>query len=241
MTPQPNEDEKMLYQSLIMVSSVGKNVLDNSTGKSNSSCGDANVAPWGSLYPVYSARSKQVYKNLVCAQENDISDGIIWDAVINCISDEVIGAMIALESNTFPESCIINFIYPGDYDDLQTSKCDLPFIDKCPQDPNFQMPEWTSLSKRDIVILCESGLVAPYRVEKKYANVFCHICNAEGFSSFCEKKSDGRSDGIISKGFTALIDDGLITRTNGNYQTKAGAVPRVCAFEEVSLYSRSFM
>jgi hypothetical protein len=243
MLPQPTGDDKINFQSFTMISSssVGKEFLNSSSEVLNTSCGDTNVAPWGSLFPVFSAKSKQIYKNMQCAKANGITDGVQWDAIINCYVDEVIGAIIGLEANTIPENCEINFFYPGDIGDLKRSKCYFPLIDICPESPEFQIPEGTGLSRNDIVTLCTSGLVSPYHATKMFVNVFCHICNAEHFNKylFCRKISDGGLKGVKSKGFTALIDSRFLDEMNDYNNKKEEYFAKACSSDGVSLvYSK---
>jgi hypothetical protein len=114
-----------------------------------------------------------------CAQANEITDGVRWDILINCHSNNIINAFIGLESNAIPKHCNINFLYSGNSDDLKKPKCHFPLIDTCPEYPEFQMPDGVRLSKNDIVSLCTSGLMSPYRAIKMYANVFCHFVMAK--------------------------------------------------------------
>jgi hypothetical protein len=79
MLPQPNEENKILHHSFYMMSSVGKRFLDSSNKVSDSPFWKTNVAPWGSLYPINSSKSGQVYINEKCAQEAGIIDGILCD------------------------------------------------------------------------------------------------------------------------------------------------------------------
>jgi hypothetical protein len=237
--PEPKEDEKHLYQSFLMISSVGEEHLGSTNEILNTSCGDTHVAPWGSLYPVHSAKSKQIYKNIQCAKANEVTDEIWWDAIINCYADDVVDAIIGLEENTSPENCEISFHYPGDIGDLKRSKCYSSLIGTCPESLEFQMPEGTSLSRNDIVSLCTSGLMSPYTAIKMYANVFCHICNDERFDKFllCRKISDGGLKGVKSKGFTALIDSDFIDKLNDNNIVKEEVLPRACSLDDgVSLF-----
>jgi hypothetical protein len=238
--PRPKEDERHLYQPFLMISSsINKENIGSSNEIINKSCGDTQVAPWGSLYPVYSAKSKQIYKNIQCAKAYKITDGIPWNAIINCFEDEVNNAIIGLEINKIPENCEISFYYSGNIDDLKISKCYSSLIDTCPESLEFQTPEGTNLSKSEIVSLCTSGLMSPFQDRKMYANVFCFICNGEYFSKslVCRKISDGGFKGVKSKGFTALIDSDLINTLNDNHNVKEVSLPKACSLNDnVSLF-----
>jgi hypothetical protein len=194
-----------------MISSISKPFLRSSNGL----CGEINKAPWGSIYPFSSATTKQIYKNKECAHADGMTDGVLWDAVIACNSEDIFAATIGLESTMFPESCVINFMYPGDLDDIESAKCYLPLIDTCPVSSEFQIPEGSNLSKSDITSLCTSGLVSPYQHTKMYANIFCHICNAEYFSHrlVCGK-SDVSISRITTKGFVAILNKDYIAENN---------------------------
>jgi hypothetical protein len=185
--PQPTE-EQHLYQSFLMVSSVNKTLMGHSEDNSNKTCGDLNVAPWGSLYPVYSTQSKKLYKNMKCAQEDGVDTGVIvWDAVIYCRDANLIPgitlAASAFETKSVPESCKINFVFPEDVGILQPLKCYTNLIDTCSKSTDFQVPKGINASKDDIRTLCSnSDIISPFRATKLYANVFCHICSGEWYS-----------------------------------------------------------
>jgi hypothetical protein len=172
-----------------------------------------------------------------------MADGVLWDAVIVCDSEDVFAATMGLESTMFPESCVINFMYPGNLDDIESAKCYSPLIDTCPVSSEFQIPKGTNLSKSDIISLCTSGLVSPYQHMKMYANVFCHICNAENFSHrlVC-RKSDGSIRGITTKGFVAILNDDYIAENNDiNLIKEAPKVPLSCSLKYVSIYVKQFV
>jgi hypothetical protein len=232
------------YHSYLMVSSVQNNSKGGHDGLPPLSCGDINVAPWGSLYPVYSAKSRTIYKNIECAKEDgEDVDVVPWNAVINCPDvDSTPGISLAanvLDAESITENCQIFFIFPGDYDVLKPLKCYTNLIDTCSESHDFQIPEGTNVSKDDIRTLCtKSGFLSPYRLTRMYANVFCHICN-EAFTrhSFCKKYTvyqedeNGLGDG---GGFTALIDFKFITGRGDANNGRKHVLPRVCSVIEVS-------
>jgi hypothetical protein len=248
--PYPAGNE-LLYQSFFMVSSVQNISSGGQEGLSDSSCGDINVAPWGSFYPVYSAKSGQIYKNIECAkQDGEHTDVIIWDAVIKCTDADVKKGTtmisIGTEQDSFYESCQIHFIFPGTYDVLQPLKCYTNLIDTCPESQDFQVPAGINVSKDDIRTLCtKSGMVSPYRHLEMYANVFCHICNGEYFyrQIFCQKYGEdfilGGKSGF-GEGFIALIDSGFIAVTSDIHHSKVKELPTACAIKDVSCFESGF-
>jgi hypothetical protein len=226
-----------------MVSSV-QNISTGSLGApSNLSCGDMNVAPWGSLYPVYSAKSNKIYKNIECARDNgEDADVILWDAVINCqgedITPDISLAATALDSESIPENCGVEFIFPGSNEVLQHLICYHNLIDTCSESHDFQVPTGTNVSKDDIRTLCtKSGFVSPYRARKMYANVFCHICNEVSYfrDNHCRKFTEGQIGKMGSgKGFVALIDDKFIAASRNTDNGRKNDLPTACSIKNVS-------
>jgi hypothetical protein len=227
-----------------MVSSVQNNSKGGLNGLSSVSCGDINVAPWGNLYPVYSAKSRKIYKNIECAKEDGVYDDVIpWNAVINCQDvDSTLGISLAanvLDTESISENCFVNFIFPGNYDVLKPLKCYLNLIDTCSESQDFEIPKGTNVSKDDIVTLCtKSGLLSPYRAQYRlYTNIFCHICN-EPFiwHRLCKKyDNDPEIKGVEEDGvFSALIDFKFITgREDANNGWKRVS-PTICSVIDVS-------
>jgi hypothetical protein len=240
MFPQPTTDD-YLYQSLLMVSSIQKKISNVREGASNVSCGDRHIAPWGSLFPVYSKTSKIIYKNIECAREDNADDDIIiWDAVIRCADIKMGMASIELNANALPESCQINFIFPGESNVLHPFKCYINLIDTCSGINDFQLPEGINVLKDDVRSLCaNSGIVSPYRANKLYANVFCHICSAETFyrQGFCTKYDVTNHD-FNQKGefgnFEALLDNIYITTSKDT--KKEVFPPLACSSKNVSYF-----
>jgi hypothetical protein len=78
---------------------------------------------------------------------------------------------------------------------------------------------------------------------KMYANVFCHICNAEYFSHRLEcRKSDVSIRGITTKGFVAILNNDYIAEKNDlNLIKEAPKVPSACSLKVVSFYFKHFM
>jgi hypothetical protein len=244
LLPQPTETKQILYQSFLMVSSVQNNLNSGLDGLSNVSCGDINVAPWGSLYPVYSAKSRQIYKNIECAKEDgEDVDLIQWNALIHCPDvDSKPGISLAsnvLDTESITENCQIYFTFPGNYDVIKPLKCYINLIDTCSEWQDFRVPEGANISKDDIVTLCsKSGLLSPYRATRMYANVFCHICNEPFFRKYvCNKYAKDLEEGkslLGSDGFTALIDHNFITGRGDANNGRKHVVPAVCSAIDVS-------
>jgi hypothetical protein len=223
------------HQSFLMVTSVKETA--SRKGQSYVSCGDKNVAPWGSLYPVYSPKSRRIYKNIECAREDGMgSDVIFWDAFIDC--KDIVEAATWLDTSSVPENCKINFIFPRDLDILYPFRCYINLTDTCPNSKDFQVPEGTNVSKDEIKALCSnSGIRSPYRGRKLYANVFCSICNEETFSraDTCDKLSTSAGKSGGSRRFIALIDQKFITeRSDDSSRLRGQVLPLACSPSDVS-------
>lgn len=109
-TPQPNPDERYLFRSYYMISSVLNESVYPINSATNISCGEEEVAPWGSLQPVYSAKRKQIYKNIACANADGVDDGKLWAAKLHCRNDfnddlgvDVTTYLLTLESYSMHE------------------------------------------------------------------------------------------------------------------------------------------
>ncbi|XP_053373383.1 uncharacterized protein LOC123532467 [Mercenaria mercenaria] len=242
MTIPPAERDRHRFHSYKMVSLVPGNDQDSRELASNIPCGDTIVAPWGSLYPVYSAKSKQLYKNMKCAISDGVTDGILWDAVLDCntvidIRSDVNKFLLELESNSIPNHCTVRFIFPGHFENMHPFKCFLSLIDTCPESSEFEIPESSGLSRENIMHLCTSGFVSPYRQLKLYANVFCHICNAEFFikEMFCKKIQDDGRKRIFKGGFAGLIDGDFINNGRLDNLGEATDVPVACGIVNTSV------
>jgi hypothetical protein len=226
-----------------MVSSVKNNSKGGLGGQSNLSCGDINVAPWGSLYPVYSAKSRKIYKNIECAKEDGGDVNIIpWNAVIKCqngrFSPGISVAASVLDEGSLRRDCYIYLTFPGDYDDLKPLKCYNNLVDTCSESQNFQVPEGMNVSRDDIVTLCtKSGFLSHFRQSfRLYANVFCHICNEIFYrNKFCKIYAEDESKTPLENGvFTALIDFNFITGRRHDDNGKKHVLPTVCSVIDVS-------
>ncbi|XP_045201909.2 uncharacterized protein LOC123555318 [Mercenaria mercenaria] len=218
-----------------MVTSVPENYINGKKLKSYRSCGDENVAPWGTLYPVYSAKNKQIYKNMACAAAHGVTDGIVWSAVLNCATDKFSDAsnfVFGLDSNSTSKDCAVTFIYPGDMELIQSFKCYVSLIDTC-SDTEFEMPYQTSVSKKEITEWCTSGFVSPYRKNYMYANVFCAICNGENFR-YDQDCSESFSRGGHDNGFIALIDEAFVSSYQKETFENVPSIHMACDLKDFS-------
>ena len=125
-----------------------------------------------------------VYKNRHCAECHGVNDAYLLNGTINCDRYDLHAGQLDASShvqflNTQLQSshCFLNFpLYEND--DLEESEECLPdniIIDTCKEDL-FEIPEYLShMAHLEITAACKSTLYSPYR--RKFANVFCSICN----------------------------------------------------------------
>jgi hypothetical protein len=151
-------------------------------------CGEENVAPWGSYYPVYSKSAGKIFKNKACAFCNGVTDGIVWDVMMVCnvYMDSFEGFKPLTHSignyesflNGFdPDNvCYVNFKPPVPYSTLNHLKCLQEPISIC-HDEDFSLPEDLTMSKEQVVQACSSSFASYYSMFGAFKNVFCHICN----------------------------------------------------------------
>lgn len=204
----------------------------NDKSKANVSCGEESVAPWGSLYPVYSKRMKRIYKNMVCALADGATDAEAWDAILVCDSlyKDTSNFVIGLDSDQFPHDCsAVEFVYGGNIEELDPLKCFDDFIDTCLME-DFNIPDSLEINKHDVISMCESGVMSPYRVIKNYANVFCFICDDNSFTTECEINQDSKYINARGRGFLGLIDDKFIKEDKISREE----YPLVCSKRNVS-------
>ena len=133
-------------------------------------CGDMKVATWGSMLPVYSAKTHLIYKNPVCAACNGVTDGIAWTPVIFCYYSNF--KYIDFELERF-ETCIVNFIGPKVIETSVLPRC-VKKNHVC-YDKNFEVPHDLNMTVVQVIDACESDFNSLY--DKKERNVFCAICN----------------------------------------------------------------
>ncbi|XP_053373949.1 uncharacterized protein LOC128546710 [Mercenaria mercenaria] len=242
--PPPPEDYAF-FQAYNMISIVSEpDSSANSTMQSNISCGDQRVAPWDSLYPVYSKRNNLLYKNAICATKNGAMDVTPFDAFLVCKEiDQLVSdasnfvQLLDSTSNSVPRDCSVDFTYRGDINDLKSHKCYKELVNVCLASKSFHLTYDIGFSKEEVISACTSGLVSPYRKAKMYANIFCYICNAEPFIKdiSCKKITFERGHG--SNGFTGLIDTNFITNDREDMLAKAKKVPKACEINDVSISS----
>jgi hypothetical protein len=142
-------------------------------------CGNRKVAPWGSLYPVFSKRTGKIYKNMECAKLNNVVDGIVWDARLECMTLKSYGLVndfSDLSWTKLQNYCKVRFIYPGDFNDIKFQTCFRDMVDNC---TTTEVPGSINASRQQISEFCQSGLVSPYFADRNhlYSNVFCYICS----------------------------------------------------------------
>ncbi|XP_045173157.2 uncharacterized protein LOC123534797 [Mercenaria mercenaria] len=240
VTPQPTEKDKQRYQSYSMISSIPEKDHGESTTVPNTSCGEENVAPWGGLYPVYSAEYKLLYKNMACAAANGVTDGMLWDAVLNCddyfhgIKLDVSNFILRLDSNYIPEECEVNFVYRGNIEDIKSLKCYTDVITTC-LDSHFKIPDEAYASEEGIIEMCTSGLVSPFKAGMKiFANVFCYICNNHYFrkETECPDNAYNAGRGPKSRGLFALIDGNFMSKGWKETIRETGEFPVACSIND---------
>lgn len=230
--PHPQGARRIFYQSYRMISKVNKEDMSNTEKNVDTKCGDKPVAPWGSLFPVFSKKSKRIYKNEACAKDANITDGELWDIFLSCIykettfwakdvSDIISNLFSGIEQN----ECEVKFVYPGKSSELTQEICFEDLISTC-KETDFEIPEGLSLSRQDIRTACTSGLVSPYRYENMYANVFCHICNGKTVRSNykCTSYQDFR--GFKEGSLSGLLDG--IFLWNNKKEPSIKSSPRAC-------------
>ncbi|XP_045173698.2 uncharacterized protein LOC123535201 [Mercenaria mercenaria] len=240
VTPQPPKQDRQLYQSYSMISSIPEKDHGDSTTVPNTSCGEENVAHWGSLYPVYSAEYKLLYKNMACAAANGVTDGMLWDAVLNCddyfhgIKLDVSNFVLGLDSNYIPDECVVNFVYRGNIEDIKSLKCYTDVITTC-LDSHFKIPDEAYASEEDIIEMCTSGLVSPFKSDFKiFANVFCFICNNHYFRKEmeCPDIDYNAGRGPKSRGLQALLDGNFMTKGWKESTRETGVFPVACSVND---------
>ena len=146
----------------------------------NMSCSDENIAPWGSIQPVYSHTTNLVYKNKVCAQCNGVTDTVFYETYISCTGNPFGLQLSAVLSGhvKWNIDCIVNFYPPEGTGDLHEHRCYDGMSVKCPD--TFQMPEYLehlNVSKEQVKRLCEEGFHSPLLNQVLYVNPICHMCN----------------------------------------------------------------
>jgi hypothetical protein len=172
----------------------------------NQKCGNFQVAPWGSLLPVSSKQTGNIYKNINCAKEHNVKeeDIVVWEGAYYCRNQRILYPEL---NENYLNRCQKQF-YPPNGIAIQTSSlCFNNLIDSCPM-IDFPIPMYLDVRPSDVIDACTSGFVSPYRQKDMFVNIFCHICN--GFML----KSKGECRNLLSLsstiGKTGLDIFGLI-------------------------------
>jgi hypothetical protein len=233
MTNQPVGSERIAYQSYYMVTSSLESYKNGTKFKYNTSCGSERVAPWGSLYPVYSSTTKRIYKNEMCATRNGVTDAKPLDAVLYCAKEQYFDNkfMVWPNTNSIPEGCIVHFIYRGSTEDISHLKCYTNLIDTCPDD-DFNISSFEiNLEKENVIEMCTSGLVSPFKSINMYANVFCHICNEGLYDDiyFCEVHDGTVLRAFDDRSFLGLVDGIFLTENSNEKKTESQNHPIICS------------
>ncbi|XP_045190138.2 uncharacterized protein LOC123547251 [Mercenaria mercenaria] len=231
---EPKGKDRRFYQSYWMISDVPGDNNGDRHGATKAKCGDENVAPLGTLLPVFSKKTRKIYKNSVCANAANVTDGKPWDVLLTCkymgtspLKKDIATFISNLYLTSLHEDCQLQFTYPGDNADLKSEKCFTNLIKTC-SERDFSIPEQLPLSRYLIRQLCTtSGLLSPYRRFDMYANVFCYICNGVTFSktSLCNNyyvENRGLTDNLV------LLLDGIFMSDGDKMASKQQSSPKAC-------------
>jgi hypothetical protein len=150
-------------------------ILNTRKLSTNQKCGNFQVAPWGSLLPVSSKQTGNIYKNIKCAREHNVKeeDIVVWEGVHYCRNEIFINQEL---NENYLNRCQKQFYAPNDIAIQTSSLCFNNLIDTCPV-MNFPIPMYLDMRPSDVIFACTSGFVSPYRQQDMFANIFCHICN----------------------------------------------------------------
>lgn len=165
------------------------------------------MAPWGSFFPVFSLLTGTIYANRLCAEENDETDIVESDALVQCDLTMVEFTASHLEKDLWPDGCIVTFSFQRNDDiNIHQRECYLKRIDYCttvPVDVKF-----LNLTKDDIIEGCSSGLISPYRASNLFSNPFCMLCSNKSGLVQRENTCIGEQRGLgsILFSFGYLID-----------------------------------
>jgi hypothetical protein len=217
----------------------------------NPTCGDTNVAFWGSFFPVYSASQNKIYKNIVCALADNVADGNVFASFLTCKAQGTILNLYSerhflnMESTTDivnENTCHVNFMV--EKYNIKSQKCYMDVVDTCPVLEMIIVPQNMNLSAEEMIDACLSGLLSPVRKEKIYANIFCFICNNPsmyGQDMICESVSpdinlNGR--GEYGTSFYGLIDPySFLKNEFKSISPKLTKTRIVCGSQDVSISS----
>ena len=191
-------------------------------------CGDLNIAPWGSLLPVYSRKTMTIYKNRHCAECYEITDAVLWNATIFCKSENYIKTKINVLSLDLP-FCHPSFLYESQDEDLKREECFIKLIDDCPQ--NFEVSPTLNLSRKVVGDACTGGLYSPFK--KLYRNVFCYICNNDYLKMKCSLPREGvQHNGVVGYNGPRLLgslDYGYLQMIENSSRPMDEVGQRACA------------
>ncbi|KAL4220657.1 hypothetical protein ACF0H5_021053 [Mactra antiquata] len=180
--PDDGYNEQAGYKSYMMIDREIIDDVSESFTNSSSACGDMEVVPWGTIYPVYSPTSKQIYKNHACAEAYGIEDYIKWRVYADCSLPELIFQVFmysGFKRIRLGRKCEVRFEFPGDKKLLEDNICYKKLDDTCPETFNTV----TTVSDKLLQAACYSGPVSTYRGKNgiNFKNAFCSICNNQYF------------------------------------------------------------
>jgi hypothetical protein len=151
------------YQKYKMITSVKEPSYAGENDLSGVECGSQNVAPWGSLFPIFSKRKNRLYKNMACATSDGSSDAIYFDVYLICDQYEsrrpdfsyfIENIWTLMNSRN---ECRILFKYPGDTKDLKWHQCFNDLIDSCQASFTILAADDFNHTHYDVVSECDSG------------------------------------------------------------------------------------
>jgi hypothetical protein len=238
-------ETKILFHSYYMITSV------MNEDKSGLACGDTRVAFWGSLFPVYSASKQHIYKNRACADADNVKDGQAWDVLLSCNAESVLhhnNKSIIIEND---DSYLIDFVLRGGFksknchinfmfndEKIQKLKCFDDVIDDCSNSAMMSTANVANFSAEEIIAACTNGFLSPYRQQKMYANVFCHICNGENYKQegLCPNMRSIHSarGGFTTKNIVALIDMDFLLTKRLTSKSPGTSIRKACRGDNVS-------
>lgn len=210
--PQNEMFPSEIRQSYYMISSSPEDAYSNERANISLTCGNVSVAPWGSLLPVYSEQTGKIYKNWVCADAYNVTDGEEWSAHLSCdLPDDLFDPASFIHSDVLPDFCEIDFSFNKSL--IRSEQCykQEAFLYKCSENILSQVPNITSATADDIVAACRSGLVSPYM--NTYLNVFCFICQYHVVLPRCYDKFN-EDELVLMKSRTGPLKFTFIFDTN---------------------------
>ncbi|KAL4220656.1 hypothetical protein ACF0H5_021052 [Mactra antiquata] len=228
--PDDGYNEQTGYKSYMMIDREYIDETSDSSTNSSYACGDTEVAPWGTIYPVYSYTSKRIYKNHACAEAYGIEDYIKWRVYAECFTPHVlVNSIVHNDSNRtrLNRKCKVRFEFPGDKNELNDNICYKKLADTCPETFNTI----TTVSDKLLQAACVSGLASTYRGKNgmNFKNAFCSICNNQYFHD-----QECIDDRIIRNKYpySALFDESsIIYLDQVDIETKA---QQACLYPDIA-------